>query len=309
MRPRFAARRRAFLFPVGDIRARRASRRLCRPRPSSARAAHPPSRASCSTRRDERASAFAREYPDASRLRDSSLRWSRRVYPSHSIRELTGIPRHTVPVVVGLHSVTSSDSHLLAALRIRQQRPNCIRSPLGVGGCHSNSGLPVANGRADSPRVSPNRGNARRSGLQKRNAKSLDVDLVVHARGAEVYRRGGVSFWQLVVAHRADESNSIRDAELLRERSQAPFVDAFADNDVAQLGKIAAQRRHRANSHVLALVRYEPRDGQNDRSIFHSPAPAQRSSVARWIESYRIRPKTKLGHRRGFLDSNLFHHT
>ena len=54
----------------------------------------------------------------------------------------------------------------------------------------------------------------------------------------------------------------------------------FAYHYVAKLGKIARQRRQRANPHVLAFVWYQSRDGKTQRRVIDSPPAAQRAGIA-----------------------------
>ena len=62
------------------------------------------------------------------------------------------------------------------------------------------------------------------------------------------------------------------------------------------------------NARVLALVRNETRDGQNDGRISYAPASSERAGVSQGIEANGIRSKIERRHARRSHYSNLVHH-
>src|SRR5687768_12491360 len=123
--------------------------------------------------------------------------------------------------------------------------------------------LTITNGGANPAGIASDRRDSARSRFQKRNPESLDVDLVVHPRRAEVDGGSRVSLGKLVVAHRTDEADAAADTLRLSERSETRHVMTLADEDVAQMRRVALQRRQCLNAHDLPLERNYSR-GRDD---------------------------------------------
>jgi hypothetical protein len=82
----------------------------------------------------------------------------------------------------------------------------------------------------------------------------------------------------------------------------------FTDHNVPEAGEIPRQHRQRPDSHVLALVGYEPRDGENDRLVANTPAPPQRACIVSGTEACGVGAEIESSDWRRGLDANFFHH-
>src|SRR5437016_13574693 len=159
---------------------------------------------------------------------------------------------------MGFDGVTRCSPHLPASLGIQQKRPNRLGDRVSVDWRHYHTRFSIAHGRADSTGIAGDRRNAGRSGFQKGDTESFDVYLLVYARSAEVDSRCRVSFRQLVVAHRPDESYFVGDTELAGDAAQPRLVVTFTYHYVAKNGEVASKIPTRAKPHALALRGTEP---------------------------------------------------